>query len=193
MSGSEPENRLAISVKRGSRLRRVRRSKSAPGARDHGWPGVWGRCHAGPRDARGSAFPGTTTRVGRPVRFNVRLRGSLQSHFPDGRSSRSFEATGRLKVYSLETGQVYDLTDSAGAPPIWSPDGRFLAYLSRKADQEIAVTVHSVTITDMPRPLGEMAWNQGRRNRVRRPSARPISCPRVGWRPGQTHSTRSHA
>jgi len=97
-----------------------------------------------------------------PVRFNVPLEGFITAPIsPDGRKLAFIEATGRLKVYSLETGQVYDLTDSAGAPPIWSPDGRFLAYLSRKQIRKIAVTGGTpVTITDMPRPLGEMAWNQ---------------------------------
>ncbi len=81
---------------------------------------------------------------------------------PDG-LKLAFISEGRLWVQSLESGESRNLTDSETATLFWSPDSRFIGYVSNGKLKKIEVSGSShQTVTDLRNNSvwGCGAWNQ---------------------------------
>ncbi len=94
----------------------------------------------------------------------VALRFQIPGGFlsPDGRKVASVSG-GRLWVHSLENDETRDLAAAEGATPFWSPDSRFIGYLSQAKLKKIGVAGGSAeTITDVrsSRSWAAAAWNR---------------------------------
>jgi eukaryotic-like serine/threonine-protein kinase len=99
-----------------------------------------------------------------PVRFQIPAPenttfGPLISLSPDGRKL-AFIAGGRLWVHFLESGESRDLTTTEEGP-FWSPDSRFIGYVSQGKLKKIEATGgQPQTAADLPDRWGGGAWNQ---------------------------------
>jgi eukaryotic-like serine/threonine-protein kinase len=93
-----------------------------------------------------------------PAPANASL-GPILSLSPDGRKL-AFLANGRLWVHSLESGESRDLTVAEDSP-FWSPDSRFIGYLSQGKLKKIeAAGGPPQTVADLPGFWGSGAWNR---------------------------------
>jgi serine/threonine protein kinase/Tol biopolymer transport system component len=96
------------------------------------------------------------------VRFQIQLPGNAPAYLsPDGRKL-TFIARGRLWVHSLESGESRDLaaTTTSGTP-FWSPDGRFIGYITEGKLKKIAATGGPPqTVMNFRGNWGCGAWNQ---------------------------------
>jgi len=95
-----------------------------------------------------------------PAPENTRLE-SLVSLSPDGRKLAYLTAD-RLWVHFLQSGKSRDLAAAEGSP-FWSPDSRFIGYLSENKVKKIeAIGGAPQTVTDLPSGTswGAGAWNQ---------------------------------
>ncbi len=100
-----------------------------------------------------------------PLRFQVQLSENPISFpvlSPDG-GRVVYLSEGRLWVLSLATGESRDLAAADGASPFWSPDSRFIGYISEKKLTTIeAIGGPPQTVTDRP---GNSVWGGGAWNR----------------------------
>jgi eukaryotic-like serine/threonine-protein kinase len=79
---------------------------------------------------------------------------------PDGRKL-AFIAGGHLWVHFLESGKSRDLTTADSDSPFWSPDSRFIGYVSKDKLKKIEATGGSPQpVSDLPGVWGAGAWNQ---------------------------------
>jgi Tol biopolymer transport system component/predicted Ser/Thr protein kinase len=102
--------------------------------------------------------PAASVRFQIPAPENVALE-AVFSLSPDGRKL-AFKAAGRLWVHSLESGESRDLTAAEGVP-LWSPNGRFIAYPSQGKLMKIeAAGGPPQAVADLPSAWGGGAWNQ---------------------------------
>jgi hypothetical protein len=102
--------------------------------------------------------PGAPVRVQIPAPESAEP-GALLSLSPDGHKV-AFITTGRLWVYSLESGESRDLT-AAGGTPFWSKDGHFIGYpVGRKLMKISSTGGAPQTVADLPGRWGGGTWNQ---------------------------------
>lgn len=100
-----------------------------------------------------------------PLHFQVPLPENpirLPVVSPDG-GKVAFLSGGRLWVLSLASGESRDLAAAAGGTPLWSPDSRFVGYLSEGKLKKIEASGGPPqTVTDLPSDSlwGGGAWNQ---------------------------------
>jgi Tol biopolymer transport system component len=97
-----------------------------------------------------------------PVRFQIPAENAGNGFFlsPDGRKL-AFLGGGRLGVYSLESGESRDLTAAGPAVPFWSPDSRFIGFISSGKLKKIEATGGPPqTVTDFTGAWGCGAWNR---------------------------------
>ncbi|MEO8052631.1 MAG: protein kinase, partial [Acidobacteriota bacterium] len=100
-----------------------------------------------------------------PIRFQLALpeNARLPVISPDGRKV-VFLSEDRLWVHFLNSGESRDLTLATPATPFWSPDSRFIGYVSQGKLKKIEVTggpPQTVTdLTDADKTWGGGAWNR---------------------------------
>jgi eukaryotic-like serine/threonine-protein kinase len=100
-----------------------------------------------------------------PVHFQIPAPGNttLGSYLklsPDGRKL-AFVAGDRLWVHFLESGESRDLT-AADDSPFWSPDSRYIGYVSENKVKKIEATGGPPqTVAELGTFWGGGAWNQG--------------------------------
>jgi eukaryotic-like serine/threonine-protein kinase len=98
-----------------------------------------------------------------PLRLQAATpEGLLPILSPDGRKA-AFIMGGRLWIQFLGSGESRDLTAAENADPFWSPDSRFIGYISERKLKKIEATGGAPqTVTDL-RPdfvPGGGAWNR---------------------------------
>ena len=100
-----------------------------------------------------------------PVCFQVpapenTMLGPFLRISPDGRKL-AFVAGTQLWVHFLESGESHDLTAADQNSPFWSPDSRFIGFVSQDKLKKIGATGGSPqTVSDLPGTWAAGTWNQ---------------------------------